>query len=352
MAVPEITLAVANRSKAGTIKKLPPSISVPAAATVEEVKQRLAERAGVRDFNRIGVFDPQTRRLLSDRKAVIGQQANVVAAGSLLVQDLGPQVAWRTVFAVEYAGPILFHILFYLWRPSFPLPAAWTRRATTTMATASPDNPPTDVQTLVFVLFLVHFVKRELETLFLHRFAANTMPARNIVRNSAFYWLTAGLLCAWSLYAPLSPLRFSFFTSGGVLAPPRAGFGRAGINTSGSSSSIPMLLDYAALALFVVSELCNFRVHYHLAHLRAPGSTDKGIPNCVGSSLVTSPNYMFEVLAWVGVIALSRDLSVVLFISLGIVYMRSWSRGKERALRQLFPDKYKKKKYTMLPGLI
>lgn len=182
----------------------------------------------------------------------------------------------------------------------------------------------TQVQWLLFALFNIHFLKREWETLFVHKFSANTMPVSNIVRNSAFYWLMAGLLSAWHIYAPGSPAD-------------RTELGA---------------LDYAGLALFVVCEVCNWMVHQHLASLRKPGGTEKGIPNCIGSGLVTCPNYMFEVLAWVGVIMISRSFAVVIFIANGIVYMRSWSKGKEKALRAEFGDRYKKKRYTMLPGLI
>lgn len=186
------------------------------------------------------------------------------------------------------------------------------------------ETPMTQVQWLLFGLFNLHFLKREYETVFVHKFSANTMPARNIVRNSAFYWLMAGLLCALDVYAPG--------------------------NLSARDELVP--LDYVGLGLFAVGEACNWIVHQHLASLRKPGGTEKGIPNCIGSSLVTSPNYMFEVLAWVGVILISRSWAVVLFICTGIVYMRSWSRGKEKALRNEFGDRYKKKRYTMLPGLI
>jgi very-long-chain enoyl-CoA reductase len=150
------------------------------------------------------------------------------------------------------------------------------------------------------------------------------MPVRNIVRNSAFYWVMAGLLSAWDIYAP----------------------------GSGADRDNLTLLDLVGLVLFFVGEFCNWIVHQHLASLRKPGGTERGIPNCIGSSLVTSPNYMFEVLAWVGVIMISRSWAVVLFICGGIFYMRDWSKGKEASLRKEFGDKYKKKRYTMLPGLI
>lgn len=226
-------------------------------------------------------------------------------------------MAWRIVFLVEYLGPILFHVLFVAIRPQLAKIDPFFYKGADKI-------PLTLVQRACFYMFLVHFAKRELETAFLHRFSANTMPAFNIFRNSFFYWFFAGLLSAFFIYTPRS------FAA-------RDSFG---------------LLDYAGIALFVGGELCNFIVHLHLASLRKPGSTEKGIPSCIGSSLVTSPNYMFEVLAWVGVILVSREWIVVVFISLGISYMRSWSRDKERALRATFGDKYKKKRYTMLPGLI
>jgi very-long-chain enoyl-CoA reductase len=182
----------------------------------------------------------------------------------------------------------------------------------------------TQVQWLLCALFHLHFLKREFETIFIHKFSANTMPARNIVRNSAFYWLMAGGLCALEIYAPGSM----------------------------STRNELGLLDYLGLAVFAIGETCNLIVHKHLASLRKPGGTEKGIPNCIGSNLVTSPNYMFEVMAWVGVILISRSWAVVAFISVGMIYMRSWSRGKEKALRKEFGDRYKKKRYTMLPGLI
>lgn len=226
-------------------------------------------------------------------------------------------MAWRTVFLIEYLGPLLLHPLFYYGR-------GYLAKVDPFFYKDADKTPLTLVQTTVYYMFLAHFLKRELETAFLHRFSASTMPAFNIFRNSFFYWAAAGLLCALFLYAPNS---FAARDTFGVL-------------------------DYAGIALYLVGETCNFVVHKHLAGLRKPGGTEKGIPNCIGSSLVTSPNYMFEVLAWVGVILVSREWSVLLFISIGISYMAPWSRQKERALRTTFGDTYKRKRYTMLPGLI
>lgn len=226
-------------------------------------------------------------------------------------------MSWRTVYLVEYLGPILFHALFYAIRPQLAKIDPYFYQD-------ADKTPLTIVQKICFYMFIAHFVKRELETAFLHRFSAATMPAFNIVKNSVFYWVTAGLMSAYFIYSPRS-----------FAARPELG-----------------LLDYVGIALYLGGETATFVVHKHLAGLRKPGGTEKGIPTCIGSSLVTSPNYMFEVIAWVGVILVSREWAVVLFISIGMSYMASWSRDKERALRNTFGDKYKKKRYTFLPGLI
>ena len=87
--VDNLTLAVSNRAKTGIIKRLPSSIDVTTATTIEELQQQLAKKAGVSDYNRIGIFDPSTRKIIRDRRAVIGAQENVISLKALLAQDLG-----------------------------------------------------------------------------------------------------------------------------------------------------------------------------------------------------------------------------------------------------------------------
>jgi len=170
---------------------------------------------------------------------------------------------------------------------------------------------------------VVHFLKREYETMFVHRFSAATMPARNIVKNSAHYWLISGVNLAYWSYAPWAPT---------------------------ADPSNP-LLTYAGIALFIIGEVCNLYTHIVLRNLRRPGSTDRGIPRGLGFSMVTCPNYMFEIVSWVGVGLINWSLSIVVFILVAAAQMGAWAKKKERRYRKEFGDKYKKKRYAMLPGI-
>jgi len=91
----QLTLQLANRGRKGVVKRLPSSIVVDRDATVEDVRKAVAQKSGVRDSNRVGLFDPQTKKTIKDKAARIGDQEAVVAEGRLLVQDLGMRLCLR-----------------------------------------------------------------------------------------------------------------------------------------------------------------------------------------------------------------------------------------------------------------
>ncbi|WYZ36778.1 hypothetical protein EsH8_II_000284 [Colletotrichum jinshuiense] len=306
----KITLKLSNRSPKQPIKKLPETIEVSSDATIEDVKLAIARQTGISDFNRVGLFDPSTQKTLKNRKAQISSEQAVISAGQVLVKDLGPQLAWRTVFVIEYLGPILIHLAFVSLRP-------YIYSGTGAKKALSP------TQLLVLAMFLGHFLKREYETLFVHKFSANTMPLRNIFKNSFFYWAFSGLLCAWHIYSP---------TSSTALARNDA-------------------VDVLGTIIFLFGEASNAIVHLNLASLRSLGGTERKIPRGYGFSVVTCPNYMFEIISWIGVIVTSRSWAVAVFIIVGAAQMASWAKGKERAYRKEFPETYKKKKFVLLPGI-
>ncbi|KAK7413057.1 Very-long-chain enoyl-CoA reductase [Neonectria punicea] len=308
MAAPT-TLKLTNRSPKQPVKKLPPSLELAADATVEDVKKLIAKEVRIGDYNRVGLYDPSTKKTLKNRKALIADEEGVASAGEVLVKDLGTQISWRTVFVIEYLGPILIHTAVVAARPYLYKNA---------------EGAMSQTQWLSYGMIVLHFVKREFETLFVHKFSANTMPFFNVFKNSFFYWAISGALCAFTIYSPTS------------LA---------------AKADIPVI-DALGTALYLFGETGNALVHRYLSSLRSTGGTERKIPVGYGFNLVTCPNYMFEILSWVGIILASRDWAVVLFIAIGAAQMFDWAKGKERAYRKEFGDSYKKKRYGILPGLL
>ncbi|KAI1635633.1 3-oxo-5-alpha-steroid 4-dehydrogenase-domain-containing protein [Biscogniauxia mediterranea] len=324
-----LNLKVTNRSRKG-LKGLPSSIELPADATVEDAKIAIARATKTSDFNRIGIFDPVSKKTIKDRKALLREQEPVMKQGEILVKDLGPQISWRLVYVAEYLGPLIFHPLFLGLRNHI-YPAVYPYIRNLVPTPVLPAGELSTTQKTAFAMIMAHFVKRELETLFVHKFSANTMPAAYIFRNSFFYWVFAGLLGAAEIYAPFSP---------------------AALADTAAASPTSALLSKVGIALFVIGELCNFHVHYYLSTLRKPGETARKIPTGLGFNLVTCPNYMFEIIAWIGVILVTRSPSLGLFITIGSYFMYTWGWGKEKAYRKQFADKYKKKRFVILPGLL
>ena len=147
------------------------------------------------------------------------------------------------------------------------------------------------------------------------------MPAFNIFKNSAHYWLLSGVNMAYWIYLPSAPA---------------------------AEESNPYI-TYTGLALFAIGELGNLSDHITLRNLRPSGSTERGIPQGLGFNWVTCPNYMFEAVAWTGIAMVSWSLSTVLFALVAVGQMGVWAKKKESRYRKDFGSKYQKKKYAILP---
>lgn len=233
---------------------------------------------------------------------------NVRALDGILTVSPGPQISWLTVFIIEYAGPIFINLAFlfirpYIYRDFRPLSIS---------------------QQLCMAMVVLHFLKREYETLFVHKFSLTTMPARNIFKNCAHYWIFSGFNLAYWVYAP---------NSYATLSTPATEY-----------------LDIAGVVLYVFGELSNAHTHLTLSQLRSRGGTERGIPKGYGFGLVTCPNYLFELVAWTGVLLVSRSLSTAVFLVFAWWQMNQWAIKKEKALRAEFPDTYQKKRYVMVPS--
>lgn len=110
-------------------------------------------------------------------------------------------------------------------------------------------------------------------------------------------------------------------------------------------------ITFPGILLYTVGELGNLRTHITLRNLRSQGGKERGIPRGLAFNVCTCPNYMFEIFAWVGILLVTRSLSTLLFMAVAVGFMGSWAKGKERKYRKEFGNKYKKKRWVMLPGL-
>ena len=118
----------------------------------------------------------------------------ITDGATLVYKDLGPQIAWRTVFIVEYFVPMIAFPLIYLLR------------STLYGQDKVEQNPLTRTQWIAFLCFVAHFAKRELETIFVHKFSKGTMPIFNLFKNSGYYWGFA-FLVAYFVLSPTSAAR-------------------------------------------------------------------------------------------------------------------------------------------------
>ena len=297
---------------------------MPLQDSTAELYQRLAAESGC-SIHRLRITKGSDGSAIPNNKDVTIKSTGLREQSVIYVKDLGillssskstiadiflptgPQIAWRTVFVVEYLGPLIIHPLIYFLRPII----------------YNTTEPPSSMQTISLILVVMHFLKRELETLFVHRFSLATMPARNIFKNSFHYWIFGGLNMAYWIYAPTAP----------------------------TARPADPIIATLAIALFVVGELGNFSTHMTLRNLRSAGGTERAIPHGLGFDWVTCPNYLFETIAWVGIWLATWSLGTGVFVVVAVGQMMPWARKKESKYRREFGDQYQKKRYGMIPGV-
>ncbi|EWM23193.1 3-oxo-5-alpha-steroid 4 [Nannochloropsis gaditana] len=246
----------------------------------------------------------------------------------LLFKDLGPQIDYKTVFLLEYLGPILIMLL-YASRPSFIY-----GRPPSVPPSPTPSFPPYPMETRVILACWVgHFVKRELETLFVHVFSKPTMALRQLFVNCAYYYAFA--------------LGIGYFICSPTYQPPSLAL----------PPSLPPSLPFCGLLLFLLAEVSNLYCHLLLSSLR-PSTTigappSRPIPHGFLFRYLACPNYLCEVLAWVGFSLLTFLPLSFLFTLVGASQMLQWAQLKHKAYLKEHGDAYKKlKRRAMIPGIL
>ncbi|KAK9889052.1 hypothetical protein WA026_004332 [Henosepilachna vigintioctopunctata] len=229
----------------------------------------------------------------------------------IYVKDLGPQVGWSTVFLAEYAGPIAVYTL--------------VGASNGILHSSLPPADPTLMSRLIYWAWILHYLKRILETIFVHRFSHGTMPIRNLFKNCSYYW------------------GFAFYVAYHVNHP--------------LWTEPPAVISYLGFAIWTVCELGNLSTHLLLRDLRPAGSTVRKIPYPNSNpltglfDLVSCPNYTYEVGSWLGYTLMSGCLPALIFTLAGFYQMSVWAMGKHRNYKKEFSD-YPKQRKAIIPFVL
>ncbi|XP_043277275.1 very-long-chain enoyl-CoA reductase [Venturia canescens] len=284
------------------------TVSVNPTTTIGEIKQQLFKKKKAPYAGRQSLKLDSKGKSLSDSETV--KNLGLKAGSKLYLKDLGPQIGWKTVFLVEYAGPMLV----YLWLYQRP----WVFYGTVT-------DSMEPVVHWAAICWTIHYAKRLLETLFVHRFSHATMPLRNLFKNCSYYWLFA-MYVAYHINHPA------------YTAPCQ-------------------ICSCVGLAIFAICELGNLSIHLALRNLRPAGTTVRKIPVPTGNPLtslfniVSCPNYTYEVGSWIGFTIMTKCLPAGLFMLAGAYQMTMWALGKHRAYKKEFPN-YPKNRKAIVPFVL
>eukprot|EP00792_Barthelona_sp_PAP020_P006494 TRINITY_DN3012_c0_g2_i1.p1 TRINITY_DN3012_c0_g2~~TRINITY_DN3012_c0_g2_i1.p1 ORF type:complete len:352 (+),score=73.31 TRINITY_DN3012_c0_g2_i1:31-1056(+) len=217
----------------------------------------------------------------------------------IIFKDLGPQINYRLTYYLEYFFPIL------IWLIILVLPSEFLYGKTFNV------HKPNLQQTVCSILFLFHFVKRLLETKFIHDFSRPTMPLLYCFRN-VIYYSSFSCLIAFHILKP--------FPSSNHLRPRVIGL----------------------IPCWIVCEVFNGYTHFVLKKHRKSspkrhandGTLLKNIPLHWLFKIVVCPNYLFEFLSWCFFTVISQSVPCVFFTIFGFLQMSQWSYQKKRTYLQ------------------
>lgn len=285
-------------------------VTVEDTATIKDVKGKIAELQKKLYVDRQSIRSTLKGKDLKDSVTVASLKLQ--NGSKLYVKDLGPQISWRLVFLCEYLGPLLVYLLFTArpWLFYGNKNEAWTFSITAQIAAAC---------------WSIHYAKRLLETIFVHRFSHSTMPLRNLFKNCGYYWG----FTAYVAYHVNHPL----------YTPPM------------------FIQALFGVALFTLCELGNLSIHLLLRDLRPPGTHVRKIPVPNANPLtklfnyVSCPNYTYEYGAWLAFSILTNCIPAFIFAVAGMIQMTMWALGKHRAYKKEFSN-YPKQRTAIIPFIL
>ncbi|CAD8164341.1 unnamed protein product [Paramecium octaurelia] len=231
---------------------------------------------------------------------------------TLVVKDLGPQMLWGAVFYIEYLGPILMFFLLY--------------------KLGNQENY-TLMQKIAYLMVILHFLKRILETKFVHVFSRDSMPLKRALINCLHYWIFCGFFIGIELFY----LR---------------------------SFEKRQSWKFIFVAFFGLFEFLNLMCHIRLSSFRkkpelkqsdadyVAQNKQRQIPYGWGFGAVSSANYFWETMAWVSFSFFTCSYAAIAFTIFSFGQMLIWAKQKHRRYIKEFGDRYPRNRKAMVPYII
>src|SRR5688572_8065793 len=151
---------------------------------------------------------------------------------------------------------------------------------------------------LAVALWVFHFMRRTVESLWVHRYSGRPVPWSDALVEYVYYW-------GFGIW-----IAFSFSASPG--------------------ESLPWL-QALGVVLVLVGEFGNARAHWTLRQLRSQsGVAQRVLPQGGLFDLVDCPHYLFEILSWLGFAMVTNVLASWVFVAAvtGILCFYAHSRHK------------------------
>merc|ERR1712087_194433 len=169
-------------------------------------------------------------------------------------------------------------------------------------------------------MILAHFLKRDLEVLYVHKYSGDT--ELNVARLIGLsYAINSFLICLLSNIDPWSS------------------------NTYCKYGTI----------LFIIGSLGNLYHHFLLASLRSKGHTKTQVkeykaPRGGLFEYVAAPHYFFELIAWLGITVSSQQLTTLLILCFMTCYLGARSYNQNQWNQKKFDEKdWPKSRQNLVP---
>ncbi|WVQ95986.1 hypothetical protein IAU59_003086 [Kwoniella sp. CBS 9459] len=287
----------------------------PGNVTVKDVKIAVQAKFPKLVPNRQRLLLPSTSGkpvALTDESQTLSSY-NVGEGAKLKLKDLGKQVGYRVLYLWEYVGPIflnplLLHYSHLIWG----------------------QYEPSALQLAVRNLIVIHFIKRFLESAFVHRFSRATVPLSFVFRNCLYYWGICGFLIGTTLYRP----------------------GYSAQALKGTLLDNPKWIGFWTI-FELTAELLNLGSHLHLRSLRQPPGQPRKYPTGLGFGTAVCANYWFELLGVLALVIITfGDIGTVVYLLIGGSFMKTWADQKyARYKREFDPKVFPGKRYKLFPPI-